>query len=156
MTAVSQRNYSAALRLLRFVEEVDQEQLQDSVTSAPTVVLPMETEESETKVSGQGGMERDQSADRASDKVEAKPEINTRRRTDQTLLEKAILACMGAGITPVHAVLASLSPFYDSVSMCLHVSSIPVTFSAQHLLKLFQVMGTGSLKSGSLGMGLDQ
>ena len=61
MTAVSQQNYTAALRLLRFVEEVDREQLQNPVSSAPAAAdLPMETgAESETKASGRDGMERD-------------------------------------------------------------------------------------------------
>ena len=158
MTAVSRQNYTAALRLLRFVEEVDREQLQNpsASASAPAAVLPMETEaESETRVSGQDSMECDRpnntskrarvdSADRTG---EAKLKEKTVRGKDRTLLERAILAPMGANVTPVQAVLASVCPFYDGVSMCLHVSSIPVAFSAQHLLKLFQVLGIGYRES---------
>ena len=50
-----------------------------------------------------------------------------------------VLAASRDGTTPIQALLASLSSFYDTKSMRLYVANLPVNYTAQHLLKLFQV-----------------
>ena len=58
---------------------------------------------------------------------------------ESRLFTDAILSPSRHGATPIQALLASFSPFYDIQSMRLHVSNLPVNYTAQHLLKLFQL-----------------
>ena len=62
----------------------------------------------------------------------------------------AILSPSRNGATPIQALLASLSPFYDIKSPHLYVSNLPINYTAQHLLKLFQVRQTGEVVNGFL------
>ena len=52
---------------------------------------------------------------------------------------RAILAPTSKGLTPLHAFFASISGVYDSLQMCLHVTGLPTGFTAQQLLKYFQL-----------------
>ena len=59
--------------------------------------------------------------------------------SENNLFTKAILSPSRNGATPIQALLASLSSFYDIQPMRLYVLNLPVNYTAQHLLKLFQV-----------------
>lgn len=53
--------------------------------------------------------------------------------------KRAILAPCNKGMTPLHAFFSSLAEgVYDSQQMCLAVSGLPSSFTAQQLLKHFQ------------------
>ena len=52
---------------------------------------------------------------------------------------RAILAPCSKGLTPLHAFFASIKEVYDSLMMCLHVSGLPSGYTAQQLLKYFQL-----------------
>ena len=62
---------------------------------------------------------------------------NSRDLHNASLLDKVIFTTKN-GVTSIQSLFASLSPHYDSEAMCLHISSIPVNYTAQQLLKLFQ------------------
>lgn len=53
--------------------------------------------------------------------------------------ECAILAPCSKGLSPLHTFFASISGVYDSKQMCLHVSGLPSGFTAQQLLRHFQL-----------------
>ena len=65
----------------------------------------------------------------------------------EILMESAVLAPSGNGVTPVQAIFASVSPLFDNNSMCLHVSNMPVSYTAQQLLKLFQTRYPSAYKA---------
>ena len=52
---------------------------------------------------------------------------------------RAILAPCSKGLTPLHAFFASIKEVYDSLMMCLHVAGLPSGYTAQQLLKYFQL-----------------
>ena len=62
-------------------------------------------------------------------------------------METAILTPSGNGTTPIEAVFSSLSPLFDSDSMCLYVSNMPMNYTAQQLLKLFQTRYPSAYKA---------
>ena len=66
-------------------------------------------------------------------------EKSTSVSSASTLFTEAVLNPSRNGATPIQALLMSLSPFYDIQSMRLYVSNLPVNYTAQHLLKLFQL-----------------
>ena len=65
----------------------------------------------------------------------------------EILMETAILTPSGNGTTPIEAVFSSLSPLFDSDSMCLYVSNMPMNYTAQQLLKLFQTRYPSAYKA---------
>ena len=65
----------------------------------------------------------------------------------EILMETAILTPSGNGTTPIEAIFSSLSPLFDSDSMCLYVSNMPVNYTAQQLLKLFQTRYPSAYKA---------
>ena len=71
---------------------------------------------------------------------------------DNTALESeffknSIMSPWRHGATPIQALLASLSSFYDIKSMCLYVYNLPTSYTAQHLLKLFQLRYPSAFKA---------
>ena len=64
--------------------------------------------------------------------VSSSPEEN------KYLFEEAILTCNSAGMTPLQIFYASYSTCYDTLSMKLYVSSLPLGYTAQQLLSLFK------------------
>lgn len=52
---------------------------------------------------------------------------------------RAILAPCRKGLSPLHVFFASITGVYDSYQMCLLVSGLPSGFTAQQLLKHFQL-----------------
>ena len=65
----------------------------------------------------------------------------------EILMETAILTPSGNGTTPIEAIFSSLSPLFDSDSMCLYVSNMPMNYTAQQLLKLFQTRYPSAYKA---------
>ena len=66
-------------------------------------------------------------------------EVIERTLQPSNFFSRAILARSSKGLTPLHAFFASISGVYDSLQMCLHVSGLPSGFTAQQLLKYFQL-----------------
>jgi len=132
MEAISQHNYYAALQILQFVEEHDEEQLTPYAGTLGQANLlhptPGDGEDSTCQDEG------------VHPKIEFFPPL-------EILMESAILAPSGNGVTPVQAIFASVSPLFDNNSMCLHVSNIPVSYTAQQLLKLFQTRYPSAYKT---------
>lgn len=60
---------------------------------------------------------------------------------------RAILAPCSKGLTPLHTFFASISGAYDSLQMCLHVSGLPSGFTAQQLLKYFQLQFSSAYRA---------
>ena len=67
--------------------------------------------------------------------------------TESEFFQKSILSPWKYGATPIQALLASVSPFYDIRSMCLYVYNLPTSYTAQHLLKLFQLRYPSAFKA---------
>ena len=120
MTAVSHRNYAAALRILDYVQQRMPEPIEgrgegDKTFSftAPSCKRPAD------------GAPRSEASDGSP--------------TGADLLSGAILAPMGGGgVTPLQALFSGFSSNFDLVSMCLHVTGFPLGYTAQQLLRLFQ------------------
>jgi len=65
-------------------------------------------------------------------------EADTRLQHPTDFFERAILAPCNKGMTPLHTFFSSLAEgVYDSQQMCLAVSGLPSSFTAQQLLKHF-------------------
>ena len=67
--------------------------------------------------------------------------------TESEFFKNSVLSPWRNGATPIQALLASLSPFYDVRSMCLYVYNLPMSYTAQHLLKLFQLRYPSAFKA---------
>ena len=67
--------------------------------------------------------------------------------TESEFFKESILSPWKYGATPIQALLASLSPFYDIRSMCLYIYNLPTSYTAQHLLKLFQLRYPSAFKA---------
>ena len=123
MSAISHQNFSAALRILHYV--------QTHVSSQPNL------DPSNSDPSNQPNF--DPTISKPSELCRGtESATNSSSPSSDLLLQSAVFAPGLNGITPLQAVLASFSSFYDCKAMALHVSSIPVTYTAQQLLKLFQ------------------
>ena len=67
--------------------------------------------------------------------------------TESQFFKNSILSPWKHGASSIQALLASLSPYYDIRSMCLYVYSLPTSYTAQHLLKLFQIRYPSAFKA---------
>ena len=122
MTSIHCQNYAAALKILDFVEKATINQQQRKRDK------PSQDKEDQTTTK----------------KISSESPPSTE---DSKLFMDAVLSPSKNGATPIQKVLASLSPFYDIRSMCLYVSSLPLTYTAQHLLKLFQLRYPSAYKA---------
>ena len=73
--------------------------------------------------------------------------VSSDTSTASALFTEAVLSPSRSGATPIQALFTSLSPFYDIQSMRLYVSNLPVNYTAQHLLKLFQLRYPSTFKA---------
>ena len=120
MTAVSHRNYAAALRILDYVQQRTPE--------------PKEGRGEGDKTFSFTAPSCKQPADGA-----PRSEASDGSLTGADLLSGAILAPMGGGgVTPLQALFSGFSSNFDLISMCLHVTGFPLGYTAQQLLRLFQ------------------
>ncbi len=136
MTAVTQQNYLAAIKIMKFVEEVRRERNRDA-SQTPANARPGSLGQTWSKSATNQGLPSPPNATPDSKAVPPKPPRSP-SPPDDRLLQEAIIAPTDGGMTPVQALFASLSRYYDSKTMCLYIYCVPSAFTAPQLLKLFQ------------------
>ena len=137
MTAVTHLNYMAASRILKFVEDVQHEHERERQgVTVGTGLDPLRENQSKTDTP----RDSPEPSETAIGRTEGRrtSEFPEQPHLGDSLLQRAIIAPADGGVTPIQALFASLSRYYDCKTMCLYASCVPSAFTAHQLLKLFQ------------------